>query len=285
MEEKDVLASHRLSRINLNLREEEIELKHYWCRVAYNQYDRPNLKEHCHSFFELHMCLTGECELDVQGNRMLLKANEFVLLAPQIRHTILCQSENFSKFVWGFSVGNDTVAGNLIQQCNTPSVAAAGDDILRAVQIILTNSAGHDLEYHNLIRGQLYYIFIQLVRLLTGLQTNQSYQKNPSAQMAEIRKYVSDNLSANLSVTDISDEFFLSRKQLTRICMEECKMTVTQLKHALQMDKIRQMLAETDASLDEIAQEAGFADKYSMSKFFHKQEGMPPVKYRKSAKA
>lgn len=258
-------------------------MKHYWCRVAYNQYDRPNLKEHCHSFFELHLCLTGECELDVQGNRMLLKANDFVLLAPQIRHTILRQSETFSKFVWGFSVRNDAVAGSLIQQCNSPAVAAAGEDILRAVEIILTNSAGHDLEYHNLIRGQLYYIFIQLVRLLTGLQTNQSYQKNLSTQMAEIRKYISDNL--NLSATDISDEFFLSRKQLTRICMEECKMTVTQLKHSLQREKIRQMLTETDASLEEIAQETGFADKYSMSKFFHRQEGMPPAKYRKSVKA
>ena len=59
-------------------------------------------------------------------------------------------------------------------------------------------------------------------------------------------------------------------------------MTVNQLKHNLQLEQIRQLLAETDSSLEEIAQASGFSDKYSMSKFFHKHEGMPPGKYRKA---
>lgn len=285
MDEKEILASRRLSKINLNLREEEIVLKHYWCNVVCSQYDRPNLKEHWHSFFEMHLCLAGSCELEVQGEHLVLNPNEYLLLNPKTRHRIVSQSADFLKFVWGFSVQNDPVANALIDHNVVPSVVAAAEDICHAIYVILRNSGGIDFEYHNLIRNQLYYIFVQMVRHFTELQTNQSFQKNTSTQMWEIRKYILDNLSISLSVADICDQFFLSRKQLTRMCMEEYKMTFLQLKHSLQREKICHMLAETDATLEEIAVAAGFADKYSMSKFFHKQEGMPPVKYRKSAKA
>ena len=282
MDEKEVLASRKLSGLNLNVREEEIPLKHYWCRVAYQQYDRANMKTHRHSFFELHMCLTGECEITVDDACFCLTPRTFLLLPPQKKHTILRQSEGFSKFVWGFFVRDEAVAKELSDCCENGKLCATEDQFLQSLQIILDNSTGGEFEYHSVIRCQLYYLFVLLVRQMTGLKSKERFQKNSSMQLAEIRKYLLDNLSANLSATDIAEQFYLSRKQLTRICMEECDMTVNQLKHSLQLERIRQMLAETEASLDEIAQAVGFSDKYSMSKFFHKHEGMPPGKYRKA---
>lgn len=282
MDEKAVLASRKLSALNLNVREEEIPLKHYWCRVAFQQHDRANMKPHRHSFFELHMCLEGTCDIAVDDICLHLTPKTFLLLPPQKKHTILRQSEGFSKFVWGFSVRDDAVAKELSDCCENGKLCATEDQFLRGLQIILDNSTGGEFEYHSVIRYQLYYLFVLLVRQMTGLKSKARFPKNTSMQFAEIRKYLSDNLSANLSATDIAEQFYLSRKQLTRICSQESNMTITELKHSLQLERIRQMLAETDASLDEIAQAVGFADKYSMSKFFHKHEGMPPIKYRKS---
>ena len=282
MDDRELLASRRLSGLNLNVREEEIPLKHYWCRVAYQQYDKANLKTHRHSFFELHMCLTGECGITVDDVSFCLKPRTFLLLPPQKKHTILWQSEGFSKFVWGFSVRDDAVVKELSDCCENGKLCTAEERFLQGLRIILDNSTGGEFEYHSVIRGQLYYLFVLLVRQMTGMKTKAMFRKNTSMQLAEIRKYLKDNLSANLSATDIAEQFYLSRKQLTRICMEECGMTVNQLKHSLQLEQIRQMLAESEAPLDEIAQAAGFSDKYSMSKFFHKHEGMPPGKYRKA---
>ena len=282
MDDQELLASRRLSSLNLNVREEEIPLKHYWCRVAYQQHDKANLKTHRHSFFELHLCLEGQCEIAVDDTSFCVTPKTFLLLPPQKKHTILSQSEFFSKFVWGFSVRDPDVAKKLSECCQNGRLCAVEEPFLRGLRVILDNSLGDDFEYHSVIRGQLYYLFVLLVRQMTNLHAKNRFQKNTSMQLAEIRKYLLDNLSVNLSATDIAEQFYLSRKQLTRICMEECDMTVNQLKHSLQLERIRQMLAETDASLEEIAQAVGFSDKYSMSKFFHKHEGMPPVKYRKS---
>lgn len=268
--------------MNLNVREEEIPLKHYWCRVAFQRYDGANMKTHRHSFFELHLCLEGEGEIAVDGERYVLMPRTFLLLPPQKQHTILRQSEEFSKFVWGFSVRDDTVSQKLSSCCEKTALYGTDENFLTGLRVILDNSVSNEFEYHSVIKGQLYYLFVLLVRQMTGLKTKERFQKNTSMQLAEIRKYILDNLSANLSASDIAEQFYLSRKQLTRICLEECNMTVNELKHSLQAEQIRQMLAETDADLEEIAQAAGFADKYSMSKFFHKHEGMPPAKYRKS---
>ena len=282
MDEKALLASRKLSALNLNVREEEIPLKHYWCRVAFQQVDRANMKPHRHSFFELHMCLEGTCDIAVDDVCLHLTPKMFLLLPPQKKHTILRQSEGFSKFVWGFAVREETISGELAACCEEGQLYPAEDRFLNGLQVILENSTGNEFEYHSVIKGQLYYLFVLLMRQMTGMKSMARFQKNTSMQFAEIRKYLSDNLPTNLSATDIAEQFYLSRKQLTRICSQESNMTITELKHSLQLERIRQMLAETDASLDEIAQAAGFADKYSMSKFFHKHEGMPPIKYRKS---
>ena len=282
MNELEVLASKMLSGMNLNVREEEIPLKHYWCRIAYQCLDGANLKTHRHSFFELHLCLEGVCEITVDDRLLMLKPNTFLLLPPQKKHTILRQSDDFSKFVWAFSVREESISRELAECCEEGKLCDVQERFLHGLRIMLDNSVCNDFEYHSVIKGQLYYLFVLLVRQMTGMKTKARFRKNTSMQFAEIRKYLSDNLAANLSATDIAEQFYLSRKQLTRICMEECSMTINQLKHSLQLEQIRQMLAETDASLEEIAQASGFSDKYSMSKFFHKHEGMPPGKYRKA---
>ena len=106
-----------------------------------------------------------------------------------------------------------------------------------------------------------------------------------SKKTEQIKKFLSDNLETKMTVSDISAQFFMSERQLTRICRKEYNMTVHELKQNLQLEKIRFMLTNTDCSLKEIAEVSGFSDEYSMSKFFRKYESLPPVKYRNAIKS
>ena len=49
-----------------------------------------------------------------------------------------------------------------------------------------------------------------------------------------------------------------------------------------QAERIRELLEDTELSMDQIAAMTGFADRYSMGKFFKKHEGTPPGNYRKA---
>lgn len=54
------------------------------------------------------------------------------------------------------------------------------------------------------------------------------------------------------------------------------------LRESLQMEKIRALLSETDMSLAAIAAEVGFADAFSLGRFFKRHEGLPPAAYRRA---
>ncbi len=95
-----------------------------------------------------------------------------------------------------------------------------------------------------------------------------------------IRDFIAENLSSSLSVSDIAAQFYMSERQLERICHEEYRVTAGELKRKLQAEKIRHLLSETTLSLAEIARLTGFSDRYSMSKFFKRVDGMPPASYR-----
>lgn len=285
MEERTLLASRALARLDLNAREEEIPLHHFWCRVAFQKYEQYNPKPHRHSFFELHLCLTGECVIEAFGKCHTLTPREFLLIPPQQVHTIHTQSEDFTKFVWGFSVEDPVISAELSKSAAVPRPHRVGDDFLQGIDILLENSTGTAFGSHPFILAELSQLFLLLVRILSPGLPATRFQKNRSTQLSEIQKYILDNLSSKLTVEDIASQFFLSRKQLVRLCADECHMSPHQLKQSLQAQKIRQLLAETDLSLEEIALESGFADKYAMSKFFHKSEGLPPARYRKSVRA
>ena len=50
----------------------------------------------------------------------------------------------------------------------------------------------------------------------------------------------------------------------------------------LRVERARQLLADVDLSIKEIAQRCGFDDAYHFSKTFRQIDGLPPTKYRES---
>ena len=72
MKENEMIRSRRLSETNLNVDVEPVALKSYWCRVVYEKNETFNVREHCHSFFELHLCRSGKCTFCVDGEEIVL---------------------------------------------------------------------------------------------------------------------------------------------------------------------------------------------------------------------
>lgn len=284
MTENELTASRELSRLDLNLEYECIGLKTYWCRVASSSVDKWNYKEHSHSFFELQLCLDGECSFSADGKVHTVKKGMLLLFPPRKKHIILNATQDFSKFIWGFGVKDAKLSETLSEATEKTRIFPADESVLSAVGIILKNSTCDDFGAYGIIKGQLDFIFTQLIRQTTGMKQTGEFSKKPSMQAEEIKKFISDNLSGKICTADVAAQFFLTERQIEGICKREYKMTVSELKGKLRLDLIRKLLAETELTLGEIADRCGFADEFVMSKFFKKHEGMSPGKYRLSSK-
>lgn len=283
MNYKDLYASKNLSKIDLNFSSELILLETLWCRVVFDKCDKWNFTEHSHYFFELHMALSGECTFDIDGKRCTLKTNEYLLLPPGKKHTIIKATTDFSKFIWGFIIKESELSTEVANNC-TCDKKQTDKNVLFAIRIILDNALNNQYEWYNVIKNQLYFIFITLIRNLTSRKPNTVMLQPTPKKTQQIKKFIGDNLSSKMTISDISAQFFMSERQLNRICQKEYNMTVHELKQNLQLEKIRFMLTNTDYSPKEIAEATGFSDEYSMSKFFRKYESLPPVRYRNSVK-
>ncbi len=274
--------SKKLSKLNLNSSYPRLSFKSYWCRVAFDKYDIWNLKEHSHSFFELHLCLEGKCEFDAEGTKYTVTKGTYILLPPEKKHTILNVSGDFEKFIWGFKVKDEAISSALAESCPGHCPSQADKSIFHAIDIIMDNADKDEFGALGIIDGQLHYILSMLIRQNTSLCTDEKAEKSSSSAAKEILSFIKSNLSANMSVSDISAQFYMSSRQITRICRKEYGKTIKELVTSARLEYIRELLSDRSYSLKDIALKSGFADEYSMGKFFKKHEGLPPGKYRYS---
>ena len=280
---KSIAASAFISRLDLNAITTDSVPYTYWCRVAYSRLERLNLKPQRHSFFELHLCLNGSCDLMVHEQRLTVSKGEFILIPPGTSHTILGTTYDFEKLIWGFSPTDKSEADMLTKAMDTVTVMRdIPDEWYHSVdRMIHEGTLNSECSVH-IIRGELQYLYTGLVRRFLPNRRHLEAVRKVGVRAEAVRKFIKDNLSLPLSVSDIAAQFFLSERQLERICHAEYKMTVGKLINAQKVESIRELLANTNLSLSEIAVRTGFSDRYSMSRFFTREEGMPPARYRAS---
>lgn len=283
--EKKREISKKLSRINLNGESKLIGLKTYWCRVAFGKFDKWNYKEHGHSFFEIQLCLEGEGVFFIDNEEVVIRKNDYIIVPPQKKHRIVSATADFEKFIWGFAIKDDDIGRLFSDKLKKISAAKANKCILDAINIILDNVDSFFMEGYNIIKLQLYCIFIYILRTFIGnkddiMERSDKYSQN----MENIKKFIIDNISEKMTVSDIANQFYLSERQVTRICLSESNMTPAQLKRHIQIEKIKELLSKKIYSMEDIADLTGFTDRAVMSKAFKRVEGMSPTEYRISLK-
>ena len=75
----------------------------------------------------------------------------------------------------------------------------------------------------------------------------------------------------------------MSRNNFYRLFLKETKKTPKFFLLELRMHRAVALLANTEKSLDEIALETGYSNRYHFSKVFRDYNGISPIRYRKES--
>ena len=280
--------SKRLSKINLDFKYGEWKFKTYWCRVVMNERAPFNTRMHSHSFFELHLCLQGESNILSDGKECVLKAGNYLIFDRSQKHKVLSRSLDFEEFVWGVDVLNEA-EGEWLDRFSAALQEGAtyvcDEVILNLLSLIFSDVAMRQECFSETVKIKLYLLFFELLRQISAPKTPQktiSVQTEKDPRMKMIESYINDNILQGVTVGDVSREFSICEKQLSRICLKNCKMPIGKYIVGKKMDKAKELLEETDWSLSEISEALGYSDAYTFGKAFKRQEGMSPIKFRKS---
>lgn len=88
-------------------------------------------------------------------------------------------------------------------------------------------------------------------------------------------------LKENLSMDDIAQASGIRREDLSAYIYNDLGLTFTAWQRDCRLDHCRELLANTDLTISQIADETGYNELAALSKAFKQKYGIPPSQYRK----
>lgn len=125
----------------------------------------------------------------------------------------------------------------------------------------------------------------RLLILCTRIYKNQESGQRITAQSINIiREYnylVEQHFKTKHTVKEYADMLYKSPKTLSNVFKKYGETTPLRYIHNRIMLEARRMLSYTEMTISEVSDELGFVDVQTFSRFFKKQEGIPPQEFRK----
>lgn len=105
-----------------------------------------------------------------------------------------------------------------------------------------------------------------------------------SASVQRILKYIRKHLSVQISVQELADQLFISKRTLNNAFHRELGKTVGQYIDEMVLIEAQRQLLLTNRSIREISDNLGFSDQFYFSRRFKMFCGKTPTAYRKEGK-
>ena len=247
---------------------------------------------HKHIFSEIFMCGEGSIDISLDDGRLIHVCNGDVLvIPPRISHTVSKITENAKWFVINFMCEQTDVydSEDLYSRFNmlygrkeimyfsdTKELYIMADSIMRTMDSndsvigamrlseLVLNIAGKLKDKKEFVPGE---------EVLHKNSTLQSYKK--------LDKLINATFNKENAVKVISDEMFISVRQLDRIAKRQYGMTLHQIITENRVKYAEKCLSVTDMPVEKIALLSGFSSRASFNRAFEAKYGCTPVEYKK----
>ena len=204
-----------------------------------------------------------------------------MFIAPQMQKYTLIQ-DVLEPLVFGWIALSGTELENqlsLLHLTDMPEISTFQNKEWIQQLFIDTIYTPHDEADLEMFMFSAFYNVLALSHIIN--RPSQPHQSTRADQyFSEIMSYINTHYSENISVSDIAKHIHLSPAYLRRICIEKSGKTTQELISQKRINVARSMLANSNASVSEIAFFVGFSGQPSFSKFFTQKCGVSPQDYR-----
>ena len=230
-------------------------------------------KAHHHSGFEVHIITSGYQEYEVSGTVYMLERGSFLMIYPNVPHTVIRSAPHMQKYSITFTRQTDAhlncFFGKLSERMSANLSFIHNEGLLRK-EISST-----------LIENNILETLVSFFRLSGVKESNEISKQDENVMVSLAKQYIDDNIEMAPSVTDVSEYCYLSAKQLTRIFYKFEGLSPGEYIINSRIARIEQLLASHSFSLKQISEIMNFNNEYYFNAFFKKHSGMPPGAYRK----
>ncbi len=245
----------------------------YFKQLSFDR-DRGSItkKTHHHTGFELHIITQGYQVYGIGGTTYKLEKGNFLLIYPNIPHTVIDSSPKTQKYSITFNKKAYEPFG-----CFFGSVSGRVSD---NIAYILEEYAVKKEISSVLIENNILEILVAIFRMSGVKEKSNTQKEEENAIISLAKQYIKDNIDLSPSVADVARYCYLSTKQLTRIFKQFENASPGEYIIKKRIAKIEELLDDNTFSLSQISEFMHFSSEYYFNAFFKKYYGMPPGEYR-----
>ncbi|WP_461215465.1 AraC family transcriptional regulator [Lacticaseibacillus sp. GG6-2] len=230
---------------------------------------------HVHNFIELNYVYHGNCNQIIEDKPVHLKTGQICLIDTDVPHAIGNTGEHdividimVKKDYFIHELGQDPYAGGIVfdfvldalsesQNHNQYIVFDNSQDqyISKVMDQILSEYFMPTIGSTKIIKNLISVLFTLLIRIFS-YQTNKQHQESQS-NIVMILKYI-DEHSSNLSLSQLATHFNYNSSYISWLIKHETGHTFSQLQLASKLNHAENLLRNSDKSIRECAQDAGF---------------------------
>lgn len=136
---------------------------------------------------------------------------------------------------------------------------------------------------HYFLKEQSYQQFVEEIGMYIeeiNLQYERIYNCNEQDTIHQIKQYIKNHSSENISLEMLGDRVGLSAIYISKLFKEKLNINYIDYLTLCRVDKAKEYMLFPEKSIKEIAFEVGYHDPNYFSKVFKKQVGVSPKKYR-----
>ncbi len=233
---------------------------------------------HSHYFTEIIYVKSGTGHLQIENTLIPINKNNIIIVNPYTPHTeISSQTNPLSYYVLsveGLTISlDDNVKYNIVNDSQDNIVYNFFEYLLK--EINLNSNYSSDLCYH-----YLEIIILNICKLVNTFHTTDTIE-NVDFDFFKVKQYIEENYEKKITLQKLSELSNISKYHLSHKFKDIYGISPISYLNKTRVTVCKDLLKNTDYSIEEISFILGFSSLSYLSQQFKKYENMTPQKYRK----
>ena len=255
----------------------------------------PGSPMHMHEYYELFFVTEGSVVVNTLTNKMQVNSEDLCCIAPREMHSTLlptagvsCERLSIMFNIESIKRSESKKSQNLFSLNSSVTLIKKNVKIKNIVEYLQKRLNEFSIPYKEYEKSILLFIVADLVfSVCSELCSNTDGKQNVFSHLLVderrylINQYISNNYFKEITLEMLSENFFLSKKQIINTIKEMTGMTFRQYIVYLRLTHAEHLLASTELGMAQIAQVVGYESENGFYQAFKKMFADTPASYRR----
>lgn len=223
--------------------------------------------------------LNGCMFIDMGNEKKTAKKGDFLFMGKKSTCYSYTDAENPVEKI--FIVVNGELIDKIVElyKLDSPLIIYPLD-IRKFLEEIIAAAKQEDPKISEIAISNILKICQEYNRAVYETDLSSALEKEPET-IQQISQYILSNIDKNITLSHLSNIFYISESQIIRLFKKKYNTTPKQFIQQQKINTAKEMLSYTSFDIDTIAHKLGYSDRNNFSTAFSKKVGVAPTQYKK----